>query len=33
MPTSNPRINIVCEEHLYYEISRIAKAEKTSLSA
>lgn len=33
MPTSNPRINIVCEEHLYYEISSIAKAEKTSLSA
>jgi len=32
MPTSNPRINIVCEEKLYYEISSIAKAEKTSLS-
>ena len=33
MPTSNPRINIVCEQRLYYEISNIAKAERTSLSA
>jgi hypothetical protein len=33
MPTSNPRINIVCEQHLYYEISNIAKAKRTSLSA
>ena len=33
MPTSNPRINIVCEEPLYYEISELAKSEGTSLSS
>jgi hypothetical protein len=33
MPTKNPRIHIVCEEPLYYEISKIAKAESISLSA
>jgi len=33
MPTSNPRINVVCEQHLYYEISLIAKSEGASLSS
>lgn len=33
MPTKNPRIHVVCEEPLYYEISKIARAESTSLSA
>ena len=33
MPTNNPRIHIVCEEPLYHEISNMAKAEGTSLSA
>lgn len=33
MPTSNPRINVVCEQPLYHEISLIAKSEGTSLSS
>lgn len=33
MPAKNPRINIVCEPPLYYEISQLAEAEGTSLSA
>lgn len=33
MPAKNPRIHVVCEEPLYYEISKIARAESTSLSA
>ena len=33
MPSKNPRINIVCEQPLYYEISHLAQAEGTSLSA
>lgn len=33
MPSKNPRINIVCEPPLYYEISHLAKAEGTSLSS
>lgn len=33
MPTKNPRINIVCEHPLYYEISRIAEEEGASLSS
>lgn len=33
MPAKNPRINIVCEAPLYYEISQLAEAEGISLSA
>lgn len=33
MTTSNPRINVVCEQPLYYEICTIAKASGTSLSS
>ena len=33
MPAKNPRINIVCEPPLYYEIAQLAEAEGTSLSA
>jgi len=33
MPSKNPRINVVCEKPLYYEISRIADEEGASLSS
>lgn len=33
MPTKNPRINVVCEQPLYYELSNIASAEGSSLSS
>ncbi len=33
MPAKNPRINVVCEPPLYYEISQLAEAEGDSLSA
>jgi hypothetical protein len=33
MPTKNPRINVVCEQPLFYEISRIAEEEGASLSS
>ena len=33
MPTKNPRINVVCEPPLYYELSAIAATEGASLSS
>lgn len=33
MPTKNPRINVVCEQPLYYELNTIAAAENTSVSS
>jgi hypothetical protein len=33
MPTKNPRINVVCEQPLYYELNSIATAEGASLSS
>jgi len=33
MPTKNPRINVVCEPPLYYEIAHLAEDSGASLSA
>ncbi|MBK5276531.1 MAG: toxin-antitoxin system, antitoxin component [Desulfuromonadales bacterium] len=33
MPTKNPRINVVCEQPLYFELSSIAASEGASLSS
>jgi hypothetical protein len=33
MPSKKPRINVVCEHPLYYEISRIAEEDGASLSS
>lgn len=33
MPTKNPRINVVCEHPLYYELNSIAASENTSVSS
>jgi hypothetical protein len=32
MPTKNPRINVVLEEPIYYNIARLAKRDGVSLS-
>ena len=33
MPTKNPRINVVCEQPLYYDLTTIASSEGASLSS
>jgi hypothetical protein len=33
MPSKNPRINVVCEPPIYYELAEIAKQEGTSVSS
>jgi hypothetical protein len=33
MPTKNPRINVVCEQPMYYELTEMAKSEGTSVSS
>ena len=33
MPTKNPRINVVCEQPLFYELNAIAESQSTSVSS
>jgi predicted DNA-binding ribbon-helix-helix protein len=33
MPSKNPRINVVCEPPIYFELTEIARQEGTSVSS
>jgi hypothetical protein len=33
MPSKNPRINVVCEQPMYYELTELARSEGTSVSS